>query len=879
MMNANRSQTDSASPGLDDCGCCQGITAQTPVEIANRPGLDAIAYRVGTQPQFKHSLLASLADSQLKTREDDDLAIALLDAWATVADVLTFYQERIANESYLRTATERLSLLYLARLIGYELRPGVAASTHLAFTLEDAIGATPQTTIVSGAKVQSVPQPGEQAQTFETVETIEARADWNALKPQQTLPQIVSKGMSSIRLVGNNTRLKPGGGLLLVTETEKAFRRIRQVGVDNATQQTIADLEVPPIPPLYFLLPSATAAFTLTAQPLTNTTIQSTIAHQTWKQSDLASYALFQGWNLTQLKGAIAALAQPATPTGVFAFRAIAAPFGYNAPPRLTYDEAGKPNRNDDGTLATSEWPLAGTEAKNKISLDSTYEEITVGSFIALHNSDFSEPKIRKVTQVNTRPRTDYGMSGKTTVLTLDSEWWNADNFPLLRKTTVYVQSEPLELAELPHPDPIRGSTLLLNGYYPELKVGQKAILTGERTDLKSVESEVMAIADLQIINGRTQIGLGKDLLHSYRRTTVTINANVALATHGETVREVLGSGDVSQSYAKFSLRQPPLTYISASTPSGSASTLQVRVNDLLWHEVPTLYGQGPDRVFVSRISPEGKTTIAFGDGQTGARPPSGQENITATYRKGIGLSGLVKAGQLSLLMTRPLGVKGVINPQDAEGAEDPEGLDQARRNAPLTVLTFDRIVSLQDYEDFARAFAGIAKALATWTWNGQQRGVWVTIAAANGTPLQPDSPLYKNLLEQMQKSGDPYVPLRVQPYRPAFFRLAAQVKIDADYRPDLVLENVRQQLRHQFSFEARSLGEGVALSQVIAVMQAVAGVVAVDVDQLYRFENSPSLQPLLAAAAPQPGAAMSIAAAELLTLDPASLAHILASP
>ena len=52
------------------------------------------------------------------------------------------------------------------------------------------------------------------------------------------------------------------------------------------------------------------------------------------------------------------------------------------------------------------------------------------------------------------------------------------------------------------------------------------------------------------------------------------------------------------------------------------------------------------------------KTTVQFGDGVTGARLPTGQENVRAIYRKGIGLEGLVKAEQLSLLMTRPLGVK-----------------------------------------------------------------------------------------------------------------------------------------------------------------------------------------------------------------------------
>ena len=56
--------------------------------------------------------------------------------WATVADVLTFYQERIANEGYLRTARLRDSILRLARLLDYQLRPGVAATTLLAFTLD-----------------------------------------------------------------------------------------------------------------------------------------------------------------------------------------------------------------------------------------------------------------------------------------------------------------------------------------------------------------------------------------------------------------------------------------------------------------------------------------------------------------------------------------------------------------------------------------------------------------------------------------------------------------------------------------------------------------------------------------------------------------------
>ena len=113
-----------------DCGCCQGTEPLTPLDIASRPGLDALSYRVGTHSSFLETMKAGLSSEalfKLTTRDGSDPAIAWLDAWAVVADVLTFYQERIANEGFLRTATERRSVLELARLVGYEPRPGVAA--------------------------------------------------------------------------------------------------------------------------------------------------------------------------------------------------------------------------------------------------------------------------------------------------------------------------------------------------------------------------------------------------------------------------------------------------------------------------------------------------------------------------------------------------------------------------------------------------------------------------------------------------------------------------------------------------------------------------------------------------------------------------------
>src|SRR3954466_8129347 len=161
----------------EECGCCTGVEVLTPAPVANRPGLSALAYRVGTHARFLASMQARLSSrdypalAALTTRAGSDPALAFLDAWATIADVLTFYQERIANEGYLRTATERRSILELARLVGYRLRPGVAASVFLAFTLEQGY----RLDVPAGTRAQSIPGPGELPQFFETDEALPAR--------------------------------------------------------------------------------------------------------------------------------------------------------------------------------------------------------------------------------------------------------------------------------------------------------------------------------------------------------------------------------------------------------------------------------------------------------------------------------------------------------------------------------------------------------------------------------------------------------------------------------------------------------------------------------------------------------------------------------
>jgi predicted phage baseplate assembly protein len=868
-MNANPLEN------LNDCGCCEGLTQETPFAIENRAGLSAIAYRVGTHSRFKATMLAQLSNADLgtlkglMTREDDDFSIALIDAWACVADVLTFYRERIANEAYLRTATERNSTLQLGRLIGYRLRPGVAASAYLAFTFEDAPGAPKCATLPIGTKVQSVPGPGEQPQTFETIEQIDARSEWNAMKPLTTKPQPISPEMDVVLFKGTATKLTKGDALLIMDDADKKLRRVASVQEDHLKDQTtislvsLPELKFPVFLPINF--PAAT--FLQTKVPFNNTTIQEKVMNQSWKTADLEAFARAQDFSIDQIYQVVANQIQLsiAPAAAIFAMRKRAALFGYNAPDWKAMASSTQglyPGGSND-------WPVFPNNTGTKLYLDQLYKEIKVGDWVVV--SLPSKTVIAAVNEVNETAAAYFAISGQVSAITLHTtEDLTLTNMEDLRATRVYIIPEALSPDDLPNTDPVQKNPIQLNGPVSRLVSGQTLLVSGTRADADGViDAEVVVVSDVTLEGGYTTLRFLKDLANPYQRNTVKINGNVALATNGETKTEVLGGGDATQSYQQYTLKQPPLTYVSAGAASGAESTLEVYVNDVQWHEQPALYGTGArDRIFVTKLSDDGKTTVEFGDGRTGARLPTGRENITATYRKGIGTGGNLKAGQLTLLMSAPLGVKSVTNPQPATGGADSEKLEDARVNAPITVLTLDRIVSLSDYEDFARAFAGVAKALATWTWDGQNRGIFVTVAGPNGAPIAADSTTLTNLISAMHDAGDPYVRWTVQTYIALFFRLSALIDIDPDYQQDKVFAAVTDALRAAFSFDARAFGQGVALSEVIAVVQAVQGVIGVDVTKLYCVGDADVRNARLTAALPQARSDGTISSASLLTLD-----------
>jgi len=815
------------------CGCCDGVTIQSPAQIYNRPGLSTIVYRIGTHSEVLATLLARLSSKEypalaaLRTRDSDDFSIALLDAYACMADVLSFYQERIANESYLRTASERLTMIELARLISYRLRPGVAAETWLAFTMQEqppqarssepkqATGVPDKVMLEAGIKVQSIPGPDEKPQTFETVESIEACSEWNALKPRLTQSWLPAAGRTEAWFVGENLNIRPGDGLLFVSGKNTSSWQFRVINAVNSE----------------------------TKNQLTQVT---------W---------VF-GLDGTSLSNPLA-----------YVLRRRAAVFGHNAPRWSTmppeFKDAYEPL--SEGKIHSKDWPdFKISPLSSAVDLDSQYPDVMTGKWAVLTTG--TKTSCFSVASTSEVSRNEFSLAAKVTRLTLNKEPKGYTNH--VRDLMVYTVSEQLDIAEAPDSAVVSGRSVELGVAVKGMEEGRKLIVTGRikssDVEISNMEkTEVVTLKSVAEKEGVSELTFEEDLAHSYQRDTVVIYANVALATHGETMQQTLGSGAARKPHQRFRVNHAPLTYVGAETETGAEAALEVRVNDILWHEVPSLYGAGADdRSYVVRIDEEGAADIQFGDGRRGARLPTGQENVRAVCRKGIGSEGNLQTGQLAQLLSRPLGLKAMSNPLPAAGGVDADSAEQARRNMPLGVRTLGRVVSLRDYEDYARAYTGIAKAQATVLNTRAGRTVFVTVAGDNG--VQPPPATLNKLLGALKQNGDPLVRCEVGSYTEANFHLAMKIKCAADYAIEQVMLNVEAALRLAFSFESRDFGQIVPRSEVIAVAQEVEGVVGVDLDHFYR-SNSDALEDRLspAAATVVDGIAQ---AAEILLLDPSPL-------
>jgi predicted phage baseplate assembly protein len=260
-------------------------------------------------------------------------------------------------------------------------------------------------------------------------------------------------------------------------------------------------------------------------------------------------------------------------------------------------------------------------------------------------------------------------------------------------------------------------------------------------------------------------------------------------------------------------------------------STLEVLANRVTWKQVATLYDQAPTaQVYTVLNQSDGTADVLFGDNIEGATLPTGQNNLQANYRIGSGAAGNVAAGAISTLMQRPLGVGSVVNPGPATGGQDAQSVDDIRANAPQTVLTLGRAVSVVDYQNYAATFAGIAKANAVWIPSGSARGVFVTVASVGGVGLQPGNLTLTNLQTSLTNYGNPLIPVYAATFIETLFDLSAQVAYDPSFSQPAVTAQILATLAGEYSFANRSFGQGVSAAEVAAVIQGVPGVIAVNV-------------------------------------------------
>jgi len=1027
--------------------------------LANLPALPALVYRVGTHGSFKATMLTNLTErrglGQLASRDNDDPSIALLDASSLMLDVLTFYQERILNEGYLRTAVERRSVLELARQIGYELAPGVAASTYLAFILESAVGAPGKATIPIGTRVQSLPAQDEKPQSFETVEAISARAAWNEMKPKPT--ELVLPGFQEdeIYLKGVGTNLKVGDALLIVGKERLRdsgnenwdFRRVKSVKTVNAADPedsfTLVTLEsglgsfIPyKLPaqddPRVFALrqranlfgynapdwkgltkevrqdystmignpaaatnsnwpdlmispsdaPDETAAGSglygeyFDDNPYTGQHFKKRILSRTdaqinfgWGSGSPDSSTLgtdnfsvrWTGWIEPKKSGEHTFIAHADDGVRLWVNKQLIIDWWHD---QAATDRSGKPINLEKGkkydiTLEFYEhggaaeirlyWTIAGRKELvpssalypgdiHTLYLDLAYPQVRPSGWAVLSRDKYQEAY--QILEAVEDARAAFTMSAKSTRLVLKGENLREKFDNWLRQTVIFCQSEELEWAEKPITRPLRGNTLTIgkpvtgllakrilivsgkrcrikgkeggfllhqsDGSHLKVEEGESVVLTkapsplitgylrwtvknneGRNGTIDAAESrftflssessdetvsEVVTIKNVTLNEETTDIELEQPLAYYYDLASVSVYGNVGLATHGETKKEVLGSGDASRPFQKFVLKNVPLTYVSAANATGSETTLEVRVDDIRWKEMDSFYDLDKrQRAYITRRDDDGRVTVEFGDSLTGSRLPTGEENVSAVYRVGTGTDGMVKTGQLSLLMSQILGVQKVTNPLAPSGAADSESREQARQNAPFTVMTLGRVVSLQDFEDFARAFAGIGKAQAEWLWDGEARVVHLTIAAGAAADgdyrVTSTSTLYQNLRTGIDAARDTTQRLLLDTYAPLSFCVKVRLLVNLDYLPNKVVKTVKSALKEAYQFSKRLFGQSVSRGEILALIQGIEGVDAAFLDALY-LTGQAAIQSDLLTARRARWEGIQVRPAELLLID-----------
>jgi predicted phage baseplate assembly protein len=683
------------------CPCAQCLR---PRAVSNPPGLAQIAYRADD--------FAGLRQAMLRTRPGEtaigtwrpapgDLGLQILEWWAYLGDILTFYNERIANESYLRTATQPGSVANLVALLGYEPAPGIAATGQVAATRSAAHPSEPLV-IPAGMRLSSVATPGVAAQTFE----VDAAASFTGPSsvpvtsaPQTDLAVDDAGNPQSVLISGQVSSVKAGDRLLL------AGKRFAG-NDDNWSLVTVDALGPAPDPGTGAV--STAIAFTASGWgPVPAPTAQGPAGTAPGASAQATDYRLMRPtaaaalWNnQAALSGGQVVITQSDTSLTVHLSAAVRAispgdvilfDGGAQAPAALAV-VAGV----CDALWAVPYPVLPGVSLASPADIAVTHTELTLTLAPADAAVLLAAQEANTLGSVTVR----YGFKDVGQVIAVPA--------PALTSLPATV-AVPASYAP-----PDGGATAFLAGadgaglLVTASPAGSGQVtLTGAGAPPATVTTPLAAPLRLLL-----------DLVPVSRGTTVT--------------SEVLGSGNAALINQSFTLSKAPLTYLAAGT--GTAAALAVYVDGIQWQQVPSFYAQAASaRVFVvSRSADQAVTTITFGDGIDGARLTSGTGNVVAVYRYGSGAAS-PPAGRLTTISQPQPNLASIQNPVAVSGGADPQTADDVRANAPASVFTFGRAVSAVDYEVVAAQAPGISRVAASWTFDGAEQRALVTVYVGDG--------------------------------------------------------------------------------------------------------------------------------------------------
>ncbi len=303
---------------------------------------------------------------------------------------------------------------------------------------------------------------------------------------------------------------------------------------------------------------------------------------------------------------------------------------------------------------------------------------------------------------------------------------------------------------------------------------------------------------------------------------------NLANVTQGRSEQEaVLGNGDDRASFQSFQIPKGPLTYLerAASTPPHRPE-IEIIVGGRRWTYVSVLYGSAPDaEVYIVRQDDDGSSWVQFGDGKTGARLPSGRDNVVARWRTGAGAYGALAEGTTPsgnrLAHLGDVDLVGIVS-----GGSAPEDPTTAKRAAPGRVQSLDRMVSITDVETEALSIGGVARARAAWTIANGLSCVQVTLLMQAGRTAELDS-ARQVLATANRLRGPQRFPILVVPGAFEYVYLDVSVAIGPSYDPQPVRDAVRAAIVTGVFGERspRTFGDAEYATRIEGVAQNVPGV------------------------------------------------------